>query len=185
MSSFTTRLNSLLSVSIMLACALSIAFSGELSVWAKGKLSKDPLLKQAGEYFRKNQNDKAHPLFVQYLKKNPEDGEARASLAWIIFQTRFGNKKAVPEALKEAELAVKQAPKSPLAHNVLGAIYFSQGRVPEAQKEFRTVIAIDPKRKCGGCGDFSALLNVGTDKDKTTGVQRRESASSGRNSKGR
>lgn len=142
-----------------------------LDVAAAGSKKLDPLLEEAGNYFRLNQLDKAYPLFRKYLKKHPADGNARASLAWIIFQSRFGNPKAVPEAMKEAELAVKQAPKSPLTHNVLGAIYFAQGRVPDAQKEFRTVLAIDPKRKCGGCGDVGALLFAGTKYDNTVKVE--------------
>lgn len=130
---------------------------------ARAKVDQE--LNKAGFYLSTNRHDEASAIYQNYLKKHPDSGEARAGLAWIVFQKRGFNKNAVQEALKEAEKAVKLSPKSPLAHNVLGAIYFSLGRVPEAQQEFRTVIAIDPRRKCGGCGDISGLLNAGTPLD--------------------
>ncbi|MCA9814620.1 MAG: tetratricopeptide repeat protein [Cyanobacteria bacterium HKST-UBA01] len=152
-------------ISFALTLWLSFHSAAGVAIAKPARAKVDQELNKAGFYLSTNRHDKAYTLYQNYLKKHPDSGEARAGLAWIIFQSRGFNKNAVPEALKEAEKAVKLSPKSPLAHNVLGAIYFSLGRVPEAQQEFRTVIAIDPRRKCGGCGDISGLLYAGTPLD--------------------
>lgn len=148
------KLNEYLTSSFLIVAA--ILFLTPQSAFAKRTYKS--IMQKAGQHFLLNQYDKAYPLFKEALKLNPKGGDARAGIAWITFQTRAFNKDAVPTALKEAERAVKDSPKSPLVHNVLGAIYFSVGRFPEAQKEFRTVLLLDPKRRCWGCGDIQALV---------------------------
>lgn len=141
--------------------SLLVVLSTTLMVLPEGVLARssyNSIIKKARKHLNQNNHEKAKPLYLKAQKLRPKDGEPVAALAWITFRTRNKDKTAADRALKQAERAVKLSPKNPMVHNVLGAIYFGKGRTKEAVQEFRTVLELDPLRKCGGCGDLKSLL---------------------------
>lgn len=123
---------------------------------ASGKGSDSRLLKKARDLVNKKKNDEAQLVFEQILKQNPKNAEAHAGLAWTHF---LQGKRDLAE--EHAKKSLELDNKIPMAHNVMGAIFFSKGMVEEAKNEFRTVLKLDPKRRCGGCGDLRNFLGPG------------------------
>jgi len=117
------------------------------------KDTSSALLKKARILVNEKKNKEAQAVFEKIIASNPKHAEAYAGLAWTQF-TQGQRDIAEQNAKKSIELDNK----IPMAHNVMGAIYFSKGMVEEAKNEFRTVLKIDPKRRCGGCADLRGLL---------------------------
>lgn len=117
------------------------------------KSSPSTLLKQGRKLVNEKKHKEAQIVFEKILQVEPRNAEACAGLAWSLF-SQGQREKAEVLAKKSIEIDDK----FPMAHNVMGAIYFSQGKVEEAKNEFRTVLRIDPKRRCGGCADLRSLL---------------------------
>ncbi|GEM_PF-1729977 len=126
---------------------------------ASARESEAALLKKARTLIDKKKNMDARLVFEQVIQKNPKSAEAIAGLAWT-FYTQGERDRA--EELAKKSLQIDN--KIPMAHNVMGAIYFSKGQVEEAKNEFRTVLRLNPKQRCGGCSDLRGLLGneIGT-----------------------
>ncbi|MGD9682321.1 MAG: tetratricopeptide repeat protein [Candidatus Obscuribacterales bacterium] len=119
------------------------------------KESFKSVLKKADGYAVRRDYLNAYPLYRKAAELNPKSSEAHTGLAWMIYRTGL---EPLPRAMEEGLLAVKYNPKNVTAHNILGAVYFSMGNIAAAQHEFRTVLKLDPKRRCSGCGKMEALL---------------------------
>lgn len=95
----------------------------------------------------------ALPLFEQAVKREPGNSDAYNGMAWCLHCTGRSN-----EGMAAGEKAVKLNPKNPYSHQILGAIYFSRGMVDQARTEFRAALVLNPKKRCRGCADLTALL---------------------------
>lgn len=95
----------------------------------------------------------ALPLFEQAVKKDPKSSDAYNGMAWCLHCTGRSD-----EGMAAGQKAVKLNPKNPYSHQILGAIYFSRGMVDPARTEFRAALVLNPKKRCRGCADLTALL---------------------------
>lgn len=136
----------------LLTLLLLLNFASPPAVQAKAA-SNAALLKQGRKLVNEKKHKEAQTVFEKILLTEPRNAEACAGLAWSLF-SQGQRDKAETYAKKSIEIDDK----FPMAHNVMGAIYFAQGKVEEAKNEFRTVLRIDPKRRCGGCADLRGLL---------------------------
>lgn len=139
-----------LSMAMVLGCTLSSAGA---------KDSFKSVLKKADGYAVRRDYLNAYPLYKKAVELNPKSSEAHTGLAWMIYITKL---EPPHRAMEEGLLAVKYNPENVTAHNILGAVYFSMGNVAAAQHEFRTVLKLDPKRRCSGCGKIEALIGKET-----------------------
>jgi tetratricopeptide (TPR) repeat protein len=136
---------------LFISVILLVGFA--LPLVAEAKTSADGLLKQARKLVNEKKHKEAQAVFEKIIQGNPKNAEAYAGLAWSQFSQ---GQRDVAEENARKSLALDN--KIPMAHNVMGAILFSKGMVEEAKNEFRTVLKIDPKRRCGGCADLRSLL---------------------------
>jgi Flp pilus assembly protein TadD len=83
------------------------------------------------------------------LGRNPKDAFVRADLAaaYLVSGRR-------DEAAAEARRALKDDPKTPRAHYVLGSLHVQRNEVAEARAQFEALVAIDPE-------DAEAQNNLG------------------------
>lgn len=133
--------------------ALVLIFSLASPLVVQAKSGNASLLKQGRKLVNEKKHKEAQAVFEKILQSEPKNAEACAGLAWALFSQGQRDK-----AEKYAKRSIELDDRFPMAHNVMGAIYFSQGKVEEAKNEFRTVLKIDPKRRCGGCADLRGLL---------------------------
>ncbi len=138
-------------VDIMIIAMVLVAYGVQSAAYA-GESVKS-LMKKAHALVRQKKNTEAQKIYEQVIAINPRNADAQAGLAWTLF-TQGKRDQAEEIAKKAAQLDSKCA----TAHNVLGAIYFSRGMVEEAKQEFRTVLKLDPNRRCGGCSDLRGFL---------------------------
>jgi tetratricopeptide (TPR) repeat protein len=115
--------------------------------------SNKKLLEQATFFMLTKQYFVALPLFEQAVKKDPKSSDAYNGMAWCLHCTGRSD-----EGMAAGQKAVKLNPKNPYSHQILGAIYFSRGMVDLARTEFRTALVLNPKKRCRGCADLTALL---------------------------
>lgn len=120
---------------------------------ASTNTSNKKLLEQATFFMLTKQYFVALPLFEQAVKREPGNSDAYNGMAWCLHCTGRSN-----EGMAAAEKAVKLNPKNPYSHQILGAIYFSRGMVDQARTEFRAALVLNPKKRCRGCADLTALL---------------------------
>jgi predicted AlkP superfamily phosphohydrolase/phosphomutase len=99
-------------------------------------------------YGHLKQYGKAEENFKKALTFNPQDVFAMNNLAVMYLQT-----KRLDEARSYAEKAVGIEPKYANAHVTLGSVYATMGNFEMAEKEFNTVLEIDP-------GNRSAKSNL-------------------------
>jgi len=71
---------------------------------------------------------------------NAGNGGPEAALAYAGFARVLLKKKAPAEAYDAAAKAVELAPHSDAAHTALGEVYFRQGRITQAESEFRPLV---------------------------------------------
>lgn len=136
---------------IVILLFISFAFGSFSSALAKE--SEASLLKQGRKLTNQKKHKEAQIVFEKIISINPKNAEAYGGLAWAQF-TQGHREEAEANAKKSIQLNDRII----MAHNVMGAIYFSKGQVEEAKNEFRTVLKIDPNRRCAGCGDIRNLL---------------------------
>jgi Tfp pilus assembly protein PilF len=140
-----------MSAKLIILLLLSLVVSFDASVAARE--SEATLLKKARKLVNEKKNSEAQVVFEKIIATNPKNAEAYGGLAWTQFTQ--GHRE---QAEENAKKSIQMNSKNVMAHNVMGAIYFSKGQVEEAKNEFRTVLKIDPHRRCGGCGDMRGLL---------------------------
>jgi tetratricopeptide (TPR) repeat protein len=94
----------------------------------------------AATFYRAFLYDKALPELETVLQLEPQDPQANFMMADILaYQRKFA------QAEPHAQAALHGAPSNlPLAHALLGKIYASQGRTPEAIKELQQALPDDP-----------------------------------------
>lgn len=134
-----------------------------MSSFAHAKESQSALFKKARALIKQKKNQDAQLVYEKILHNNPKNAEALAGLGWTYYTQ--GQRDLAEE---QAKKALQIDNRIPMAHNVLGAIYFSKGQVEDAKNEFRTVLRLDPNQRCGGCSDLRGLLGseIGLPKKK-------------------
>ncbi len=138
---------------LLILILFSLVGSLDASVAARDSETETALLKRARKLVNEKKNSEAQIVFEKIIATNPKNAEAYGGLAWTQFTQ--GQRE---QAEKNAKKSIQMNNKIVMAHNVMGAIYFSKGQVEEAKNEFRTVLKLDPHRRCGGCGDMRGLL---------------------------
>jgi hypothetical protein len=96
-------------------------------------LDQDPL-SAAIRHYRRGEFDAAIQGYNAILQKNPKSPDAFAGLARVYLK-----QKEVDQAYEMAMNGVK-ATDSSVVHEALGEVYFRQGKIPEAEKEWVNVI---------------------------------------------
>jgi len=93
--------------------------------------------------------DKAIGYFKAAITSNPDFAEAHYNLGRLyqkIFQAK-GNDSLVTDAIASYTRALELNPAHVLAHNNLGLIYFHQGKIDEARREYEAALRLDPNCK--------------------------------------
>jgi Flp pilus assembly protein TadD len=76
----------------------------------------------------------------------PELADAQQALGLAMYQrTQSGRPGEMGEAVEKLEQAVKYRPNDPIIHYHLAMIYCSDGRLDQAEKEYRTALSFDPQ----------------------------------------
>jgi tetratricopeptide (TPR) repeat protein len=91
------------------------------------------------EYLRLRIFDDAYDHFMNALKLNPRDAQARDGLARVWRDAGF-----LDLGLSEAWRAVYHAPKWAQAHNTLGTVLYALGNAADAQRQFELAASLDP-----------------------------------------
>ncbi|HEY9784175.1 MAG TPA: hypothetical protein V6D17_02160 [Candidatus Obscuribacterales bacterium] len=110
------------------------------------------LYMQAGYLSTLGQMQQALPLWQKLEKEKPNDGEIKCHLGWTLFQ--LGRKEEGRRFIAEG---VKLAPNSIFAHRYMGFIFMFENKVPDAIREFKIAMKLDPTKKCN-CGPYDQLV---------------------------
>jgi len=76
----------------------------------------------------------------------PQMADAQQALGLAMYErTQSGRPGEMAEAVDKLEQAVKYSPNNPLIHYHLAVIYCSDGRLDQAEKEYRIALSLDPQ----------------------------------------
>jgi len=92
-------------------------------------------LKMGMEYFRNGEIDKAEKEFLKAIQINKRSFIAHEMLAQIYFQ-----KKQYPEAIKNAETAIKLNPKTSRAYLVIGGVLHEKGEIEKSREMLKKAL---------------------------------------------
>jgi tetratricopeptide (TPR) repeat protein len=117
------------------------------------------LLDEANKFYRKGDFDRAIQRYQQLLQARPNSPDAYAGLTRVYLR-----KKDVQQAFDTVTRGLQLAD-SPVERVALGEVYFRQGRIPEAEREWLNVISSghsDARAYLGlaGCAGPSACTRV-------------------------
>ena len=109
---------------------------------------EEPYLQQchynlALAYHRRRNMEKA----IEYYKRAIVlgiDQPHRAKCYYYLGDAYYSTER-IHEAIGAHKQAIELSPKDVLAHSTLGTIYYKQGRMEDAGKEFQTVLRLDPQ----------------------------------------
>ena len=111
----------------------TLAFAGIL-------LAQRSPLDAAWDLVASGQTEKAVTLLDEFIRKDPQNGEARLLLGSLL----AGIAK-MPEAIAQLKAAVRLLPNSAEAHNTLGEAFNTANDVKQAREEFEKAVQLEPK----------------------------------------
>jgi tetratricopeptide (TPR) repeat protein len=91
-------------------------------------------------HWRKGQRDQAIRAYRRANEIAPNDSRVQNNLAWLL----AGERSSQDEALKLAQQAVSTNPSNGWFVDTLGWVYFQQGKLTEAEQQFRAAVDILP-----------------------------------------
>lgn len=97
------------------------------------------LFEEASEHFKQGRFDEALPLLEQAKKKQPDNADVRLVLAYA-----RANKGDYNSAKAECTRLLELQPLSARGHYFMGVICEKEGRLVDAEEEFRKTLYIDP-----------------------------------------
>jgi tetratricopeptide (TPR) repeat protein len=100
-----------------------------------------------GEIYRdKGDLDKAIDFFETATRKNPSYVDAQKDLGLAIYERyTSGQGGTIDDSIEKLQTAEKLMPTNPIIHYHLGNIYCADGKLDEAEAEFRTALGNDVK----------------------------------------
>ncbi len=97
-------------------------------------------------YHEKGDLDKAIDNFETATRKNPNYVDAQKDLGLAIYERyTSGQGGTIDDSIEKLQIAEKLMPTNPIIHYHLGCIYCSDGKLDEAEAEFRTALGNDVK----------------------------------------
>ena len=94
----------------------------------------------ANMYQVKGQRDQAIRAYRKVLEMAPNDAASRNNLAWLLVE----EKGTQPEALQLAQKALELRPGDGRIMDTVGWVYYQQGNLQEAEKQFRSASELLP-----------------------------------------
>lgn len=90
---------------------------------------------------------RAEREFRTAIRLRPQDYEAHFCLGWVLYDLgrHFGDPARFPEALAEYREALRIQPGEIAAHIFIAQVHLYEGRLDEAEQEFRTLLPIMPE----------------------------------------
>ncbi|HEY9677309.1 MAG TPA: tetratricopeptide repeat protein [Drouetiella sp.] len=97
-------------------------------------------------YHDKGDLDKAIDMFETATRKNPNYVDAQKDLGLAIYERySSGQGGSINDSIEKLQIAEKLMPTNPIIHYHLGNIYCADGKLDDAETEFRTALTNDGK----------------------------------------